>query len=408
MKKRVVITGIGIYSCIGKNVDEVTRSLYQGKSGIGLDPARSAYGYRSALTGIVERPVLKGRLDRRQRMSLPEEGEYAFLATLEAMKTAGIDDPEYPDRHEIGVLYGNDSSTQAIIESHEIMREKKDSLLIGSGGIFQSMTSTVSMNLAALFRLRGINMTISAACASGAHALGMGYTLIRNGMQDMLLCGGAQEVNVYSMAGFDGLSAFSMRMDEPSKASRPFDAHRDGLVPSGGAASLVLEEAVHARQRGATIYGEVLGYGFSANGLSVSQASETGARVAMERALADACLQASDIGYVNAHATSTPQGDRCEALALDKLFGGLKTPISSTKSMTGHECWMAGASEIVYSLLMMQNGFIAPNLNYETPDQAAKNLYILPHTVERDIAVFLSNSFGFGGTNSSLIVGTYQ
>jgi 3-oxoacyl-[acyl-carrier-protein] synthase-1 len=407
MKRRVVITGIGIYSCIGKNADEVTSSLYHGKSGIGLDPARMAYGYRSALTGIVERPALKGLLDRRSRTSLPEEGEYACMATMEAMQTAGID-PEYPDRHEIGVLYGNDSSAKAIVESHEIMKEKKDSLLIGSGGIFQSMTSTVSMNLSAIFRLRGINMTVSAACASGAHAIGLGYTLIRNGMQDMTLCGGAQEVNVYSMAGFDGLSAFSMRMDEPEKASRPFDARRDGLVPSGGAASLILEDAVHARERGATIYGEILGYGFSSNGGAVSQASETGARIAMERALTDAGVKTGDISYINAHATSTPKGDICEALALDKLFGGLKTPVSSTKSMTGHECWMAGASEIVYSLMMMKNGFIAPNLNFETPDDASKNLHILSQTREQDISVFLSNSFGFGGTNSSLIIGTYH
>jgi 3-oxoacyl-[acyl-carrier-protein] synthase-1 len=398
---------MGIYSCLGKSLDEVAASLYAGKSGIGIDPARKAYGYRSWLTGIVERPALKGLLDRRLRMSLPEQGEYAYLAARETLATAGLD-PDRPAGCEAGVIYGNDSSTQAVIESHEIMCDKKDSLLIGSGGVFRSMTSTVSMNLSAIFGLRGVNMTVSAACASSAHAVGLGYVFIRDGMLDMILCGGAQETNVYSMAGFDGLGAFSMRMDEPTRASRPFDAGRDGLVPGGGAASLLLEDAESAEKRGATIYGEVLGYGFSSNGGPVSQASEEGARKAMERALADAALHVREIDYVNAHATSTPQGDRCEALALDRLFGAQKTPISSTKSMTGHECWMAGASEVVYSLLMMKNGFIAPNLNLETPDETARNLYIVSRTTERRIDRFLSNSFGFGGTNSTLIIGKYH
>ncbi|MDR0845650.1 MAG: beta-ketoacyl-[acyl-carrier-protein] synthase family protein [Tannerella sp.] len=407
MNRRVVITGIGIYSCIGKNAGEVTVSLRQGKSGIGIDPARLEYGYHSPLTGIVERPVLKGLLDRRLRSSLSEEGEYAYMATREAMETAGID-PDYPGQNEIGVFYGNDASAQAIIETHEIMKDKKDSLLIGAGGIFQSMTSTVSMNLSTIFKLRGVNMTISAACASGSHSIGLGYTFIRSGMQDMVLCGGAQETNTYSMAGFDGLNAFSKRLDEPTKASRPFDVNRDGLVPSGGAASLILEDLEHALRRGATIFGEITGYGFSSNGGPISQASETGSQAAIEKALADAGLKACDIDYINAHATSTPQGDACEAVALDKLFGALKTPVSSTKSMTGHECWMAGASEAIYSILMMQNDFMAPNLNFETPDKFSENLHILQQTTEKNINTFISNSFGFGGTNSVLIICKYR
>lgn len=406
MKKRVVITGIGIYSCIGKNLDEVADSLYQGKSGIGLDAARTDYGYRSALTGILEPPQLKGLLDRRSRMSLPQQGEYAYLATLEAMRTAHVD-PDYLALNEMGIIYGNDASSQAMIQSHEIMKEKNDSLLIGSGGAFQSMTSTVSMNLSTIFKLRGINMTIGAACASGSHAIGMGYTLIRTGMQELILCGGAQETNVYSMAGFDGLAAFSTRTDEPAKASRPFDASRDGLVPSGGAASLILEELEHAKKRGATIYGEVIGYGFSSNGSDISKGNENGSLIAMQRALKDAGKKTDDIDYINAHATSTPQGDWCESLALNQLLGDVKIPVSSTKSMTGHECWMAGASEVVYSLLMLKNEFIAPNINFETPDEASKNLYILQRVKQQKINTFLSNSFGFGGTNSVLIVSRY-
>ena len=403
MDRRVVITGVGIYSCLGKSLDEVATSLYNGKSGIGVDPARTNYGYRSPLTGILEPPLLKGLIDRRLRLSLPEQGVYAFLATHEAMTNAFIDE-DFRNKNEVGIIYGSDSSAQAVIEAHETMLDKKDSMLLGSGSAFSSMTSAVSMSLSTIFKLRGVNMSVAAACASGSHAVGLGYTFVRAGMQDIVLCGGAQEVNFYSMAGFDGLSAFSMRVDEPTKASRPFDANRDGLVPSGGAASLILEEREHALKRGATIYGEVMGYGFSSNGGQISQASDIGSAISMERALAASGLKASDVDYINAHATSTQQGDRCEALALDKVFAAHKTPISSTKSMTGHECWMAGASEIVYSLLMMKNSFLAPNINFETPDNAAKNLNIITETKDKNIDVFLSNSFGFGGTNSTIVV----
>ena len=403
MKRRVVITGTGIWSCIGKNLEEVTQSLYNGKSGIRVEPSRKEYGYRSSLTGIVERPILKGLLDRRMRVGLAEQGEYAYMATVEALKNAGID-MDYLENNEMGILYGNDSSAQAVIDAHEIMRQKRDTALLGSGAVFQSMNSTVSMNLSTIFKLKGVNMTISAACASGSHAIGLGYMFIQNGMQDMVLCGGAQETNLYSMASFDALSAFSTRMDEPEKASRPFDAHRDGLVPSGGAASLVLEEYDHAVKRGAPVLAEITGYGVSSNGSNISQASDEGCLVAINRALMDANLPAKAIDYVNAHATSTPQGDMYEAIAIDKAFGAYRPLVSSTKSMTGHECWMAGASEIVYSLLMMQHSFVAPNINFETPDEYSAKINIAAERMDKNIDVFLSNSFGFGGTNSALII----
>lgn len=404
MTRRVVITGIGIWSCIGKNKEEVTASLHEGRSGIGIDPQRIEYGYRSPLTGIVEKPQLKGKLDRKLRMYLAEEGEYAYVATLEAFQQAGIDD-EYLKNNEVGVIFGNDSSAKAVIESHEIAMEKKDTTLIGSSAIFQSMNSTVTMNLSTIFHLKGINMTVSAACASGSHSIGLGALLIRNGLQDMVLCGGAQETNYLSMGSFDGISAFSTRIDEPTKASRPFDRNRDGLVPSGGAAALVLEEYEHAVARGATILAEVCGYGFSSNGEShISQPSEEGCMRAMMRAINEAGVKAEDIDYVNAHATSTPQGDMFEALALKQLFGKTQTPISSTKSMTGHECWMAGASEIVYCILMMQNGFIAPNINFENPDEYSDGLNIITKATDKQLNTILSNSFGFGGTNSALII----
>ncbi|MDR2118139.1 MAG: beta-ketoacyl-[acyl-carrier-protein] synthase family protein [Tannerellaceae bacterium] len=406
MNRRVVITGIGIYSCIGKNLEEVRNALYEGKSGIGVEEVRTLYGYRSPLTGILERPPLKGILERRLRIGLAEEGEYAYVATLEAMRTAGID-MDYLDAHEMGVFYGNDSSAKAVIEANNTVVEKKDTTLLGSGAIFQSMNSTVTMNLSTIFRLRGANMTVSAACASGSHALGLGYLFIRQGLQDIVLCGGAQETNFYSMGSFDALSAFSVRTDEPAKASRPFDAGRDGLIPSGGGASLILEEYEHARKRGATIYAELAGYGFSSNGKHISQPSDQGSVRAMERALNDAGVKPSDIDYVNAHATSTPQGDMFEAIALDRLFGHCRPLVSSTKSMTGHECWMAGASEIVYSILMMRDSFVAPNINFETPDDYSRKLNIATQTVEKDLRLILSNSFGFGGTNSALVIKKY-
>jgi 3-oxoacyl-[acyl-carrier-protein] synthase-1 len=401
--RRVVITGMGIYSCIGKNVEEVKTSLYEGKSGIGIDPARKKYGYRSPLTGIVAPPVLKGLLDRRLRIGLAEEGEYAYLATLEAFRMAGID-LDYLEKNETGIFYGNDSSAKAVIEAHHIMEEKNDTALLGSGAVFQSMNSTVTMNLSTIFKLQGINMTISAACASGSHSIGMGYMFIKQGLQSLVLCGGAQETNLYSMASFDALSAFSVREDDPAKASRPFDRERDGLIPSGGAASVVLEEYEHALKRGAPILAEVAGYGFSSNGKQISQPSDEGCVIAMQRALHDAGVSASEIDYINAHATSTPQGDMCEAIALDALFGQSRPLISSTKSMTGHECWMAGASEIVYSVIMMQNAFVAPNINFENPDEYSAKLNIASRTTEKEINLLLSNSFGFGGTNSALVI----
>ena len=401
--RRVVITGMGIWSCLGKNIDEVRDALYHGQSGIGIDDERKGYGYQSLLTGIVERPQLKGVLDRRIRTCMSEESEYAYMAAREAFAMAAIDD-DYLLKNEVGILMGNDSSARAVVESTRIIEEKRDSALLGSGWIFQSMNSTVNMNLSTIFHLRGINFSVSAACASGSHSIGLGAMFIRQGLQDVVLCGGAQEVNLYSMTSFDALGAFSKRMSDPAKASRPFDRDRDGLVPSGGAAALILEEYEHAIARGAHIIGEVCGYGFSSNGGGISQASDDGSALAMQRALNDACITTAQIDYVNAHATSTPQGDAYEARALKRLFAEHKTPISSTKSMTGHECWMAGASEAVYSLLMMQNDFIAPNINFENPDSDSEGLNIIAQTKETRLDTVLSNSFGFGGTNSALVL----
>lgn len=394
---------MGIWSCIGTSIEEVKNSLYKGISGIGVDQDRLDYGYRSGLTGIVQRPQLKGVLDRRTRMGLSEEAEYAFMASKDAFQMAGVDDA-YLLSNEVGVIFGNDSSASAVVETANIMSEKHDSAMIGSGLIFQGMNSTVNMNMNTIFHLRGVNFSVSSACASGSHSIGLGYLLIKQGLQDMILCGGAQEVNKYAMSSFDALNAFSIRMDEPTKASRPFDRDRDGLIPSGGAAALILEDYDHAVKRGATILAEVCGYGFSSNGGGISEPSDEGSYIAMTRAIKDAGIDVKDIDYVNAHATSTHQGDMYEAKALDRLFRDQRALISSTKSMTGHECWMAGASEVVYSIIMMHNHFVAPNINFENPDEYSEHLNIATKTIDTEVNVVLSNSFGFGGTNSALVI----
>ncbi|MBQ5541249.1 MAG: beta-ketoacyl-[Bacteroidales bacterium] len=403
MEKRVVITGLGIYSCLGKNLDEVKQSLWNGVSGIILDQERKELGFRSGLTSKLDIPDLKGQLSRAQRVFMPEQAKYAYVATVEALKNANIDQ-DYLNKNDVGLLYGNDSSAEPVYKSVDTMFRKKDTTLIGSGGIFQSMNSTVTMNLGCIFKLRGINLTISAACASSSHAIGLGALLIKNGLEEMVVCGGAQEVNPYAVGSFDGISAFSTREDNPTAASRPFDRDRDGLVPGGGAATVIIEEYEHAVKRGAPIIAEVLGWGFSSNGDHISSPNVEGPAKSLEKAIKNAGIDIKTIGYVNAHATSTHIGDMNEAKAIAQVFGDNKPFVTSTKSQTGHEMWMAGASETIYSILMMKNNFVAANLNFENPDEDSAKLNIPAQRVEVHFDTFLSNSFGFGGTNSTLIV----
>lgn len=394
---------MGIYSCIGKNLDEVRESLYNGKSGIVFDPVRKEMGFRSALTAYLEKPDLKGVLSRNQRVYMPEQALYAYVATAEALKNAKIDQ-DYLDSHVVGLMYGNDSSADPVVKAVDTMRAKKDTTLVGSGAIFQSMNSTVTMNLSCIFKLRGINLTVSGACASGSHAIGLGALLISNGLQDMVVCGGAQEVNPFSIGSFDGISAFSVRESDPTRASRPFDRDRDGLVPGGGAATVIIEEYEHAMKRGAPILAEVLSYGFSSNGDHISTPNVAGPTASLEMAIRLAGINIDEIGYINAHATSTPVGDAQEAKAIYNVFGDRRIEVTSTKSQTGHEMWMAGASEVIYSMLMMKNDFIAANINFENPDEDSAKLLIPDKRIEKKFNTFLSNSFGFGGTNATLIV----
>ena len=394
---------MGIWSCIGTTLDEVRQSLFEGRSGIVFSQERKDAGFRSPICANVPKADLKKVLSRNVRQMMPEEAQYAYMATVQALEQAKLTQ-DYIDSHEVGVIYGNDSVAEATMVAMDKFRQVGSTAACGSGAIFQSMNSTVTMNLATLFHLKGINLTASAACASGSQSLGLGYLLIKNGLQDCIVCGGAEENNMYGIASFDTLQTFSTRIDAPVKASRPFDRDRDGLVPSGGAATLIIESYDHAVRRGAPILAEILGWGFSGNGDHISTPNVEGPTRSLLRSLESAGISPREIGYVNAHATSTPIGDSREAEAIASVFGDYRVPVTSTKSQTGHEMWMAGASEIIYSMLMMKNDFIAGSINFENPDEVTQCINVIPETRQEHFDIFLSNSFGFGGTNSTLIV----
>ena len=404
MEKRVVITGMGIWSCLGTTLDEVRQSLYDGKSGIVFSQERKDVGFRSPYCADVPKADLKPFVNRNFRQFMPEEAQYAYMATRDALASAKLDQ-DYIDAHEVGIIYGNDSVAEATMRALDKFRQYGSTAACGSGAIFQSMNSTVTMNLACLFHLKGINLTASAACASGSQAVGLASLLIRNGLQECVVCGGAQEANMYGVASFDGIQSFALREDnDAAKASRPFDRDRNGLVPGGGAATLILESYESAVKRGAPILGEIISWGFSGNGDHISTPNVAGPARSLELCLQQCTISPKEIGYVNAHATSTKIGDSREAQAIAQIFGDYRVPVTSTKGQTGHEMWMAGASEIIYSLLMMKNDFIAGNLNFENPDDETACINVIPETIEAHFDIFLSNSFGFGGTNSTLIV----
>ncbi len=403
MERKVVITGMGIWSCLGVTLDEVRQSLYDGRSGIVFSQERKDCGFRSALCAQVPQADLKPFVNRNFRQFMPEEAQYAYMATRDALAQARLDQ-DYIDQHEVGIIYGNDSVAEATMRSLDKFRQFGSTAACGSGAIFQSMNSTVTMNLACLFHLKGINLTASGACASGSHSIGLASLLIRTGLQDCVVCGGAQEANMYGVASFDGIQSFALRDDDATRASRPFDRDRNGLVPGGGAATLVLESYESAVRRGAPILAEVVSWGFSGNGDHISTPNVAGPARSLELCLEHCDVQLKDIGYVNAHATSTRIGDAREAQAIAQVFGDYRVPVTSTKGQTGHEMWMAGASEIIYSVLMMKNDFIAGSLNFENPDEETACVNVVPETREAHFDTFLSNSFGFGGTNSTLII----
>ena len=410
---------MGIWSSIGQDIKMVTENLKLGRSRIIFDSNRIDYGLQSGLTGFIPRPDLKPLLPRKFRANMSEDAEYAYMATLQAFSQAEMTE-EYLKNQEVGCIFGNDGEVE-LSRIIPLMEQEHDSYIVGPTLLHKYMTSNVAQCISSIFHLRGVSLGISAACTSSSHAIGLGCMFIRQGFSNIMLIGGSCIISNESNCATDAMSALSLRNNDPQHASRPFDQDRDGMVPSGGAAALVLEEYEHAKARGANILAEVVGYGFSSNGNGeIYEPSAEGEYRAMKRALDDAGLEPEDIDYVNAHATSTIVGDIEEAKALTRLFGtktatlkeqgakskeqGAKTPwISSTKSMTGHENWMAGASEAVYSILMMQNSFVAPNINLENVIDEAKDLRIARETIYTPVNIVLSNSSGMGGTNSALV-----
>jgi 3-oxoacyl-[acyl-carrier-protein] synthase-1 len=403
MPHRVAITGIGIVSVLGHTVDAVAASLREGRSGIVVDEARRGLGFRSPLTGAIGGFDPRERLSKKQCKTMPDFAVQAFAAADDAIRASGLSPAEI-ENPLTGLIFGCDSSCIAAVEQVDLLRARGETKLIGSGQVFRSMTSCITMNLNTLLKTRGACWTLSSACSSGGHAVGQAADLIAFGRQERVVCGGAQEINWESMCSFDALGAFSTRTDAPHAASRPFDAHRDGLVPSGGAAALVLERYDLAKARGAAILGEVAGYAFSSDGSHISVPSEEGLQRAMREAVARAGLAPADIDYVCAHATSTPAGDAAEARNISAVFGKATPPVSSTKSMTGHELWMSGASQVVYSTIMAQGGFIAPNVNFSEPDEFSARLNIAAGRIDRAPENVLCNSAGFGGTNACLVL----
>ncbi len=398
----VAITGIGVVSCLGIGREAVQASLREGRSGIVFDQERKDLGFRGCLTGRIE-GYKRPDLDRKKRKTMTDFTLWTYSAAAEAIETAGWRDEEIRSP-ETGLIVGNDSTSLANIEGYRTTSERKSTLPIGATLVFKALNSTVSMNLNTLLGNLGASWTLSAACASGGHAIGQAADLIALGRQERVVCGGAQEITWESVCSFDATNAFSIREDEPAVASRPFDLDRDGLVPSGGAAMVTLERMDLAKKRGAAILGKVGAYAFSSDGSKLSVPSGEGLERCMTECLTRSGLKRSDIRYVCAHATSTLLGDLAEAQAIHGLFGEECPWVSSTKSMTGHEMWMSGAAQVVYTTLMRQGRFIAPNLNFRGQEKEAPPIRVAPEIIDTEPAVAMLNSAGFGGTNSCLLI----
>ena len=403
-RRRVVVTGMDALSCLGSTLPQIEESLRIGRSGIVRSAERETLGFRSCLTGMIQPVDATAHFGRKERKSMGETALYAAITAKRAIAMSGCQAQLASERS--GILFGNDSCADPIEETLATVRRDHSTGPLGSDKVIKALNSTATINLGPMLGTRGISLTLSGACSSGAHAIGWAWWLISSGMQDLVVCGGSQELCWQSMAAFDALRVFSMRIDEPAKAVRPFDRDRDGLVPSGGAATLILESFEQATARGATILAEVLGYAFSSDGSHMTTGDGLGAARAIRGALDAARVRPEAIDYINAHATGTAAGDAAEAEAIHQVFGASCPPTSSTKSLTGHECWMAGASEALYSILMMRGSFIAPNANYEHADPNLPPLNIAAKPVaQATLRTVLSNSFGFGGTNACLVLG---
>ncbi len=401
--ERVVITGLGLISCLGRDRAEITTSLREGTPGLVRDPRRVEMGFQSPLTGALRDFDPRRWVSRKERRAMGEPALYAACAALEALDHAGLarDALRGPD---YGVVFGNDSTCGAAYDYGTRTMAEGSTRSLGASAVVECMNSSPNINLSVLLGTQGACWTVSAACASGAHSVGQAWSLVATGQQQAVVCGGTQELHWAGMAGFDALGTFSTWEGDPAQAVRPFSEDRMGLVPSGGGAALVVESLAHARARGAPILAEILAYAFSSDGSHVTTPSGAGAARCVRTALRRARVGAGEIEYVNAHAAGTPVGDRVEAQAILEVFGAGCPPVSSTKALTGHECWMAGASELAYTLLMCHGGFLAPNLNYSAPEAGLEALDVITSTRQQRAQLVLSNSFGFGGTNAAIVL----
>ena len=402
--RNVVITGVGIKSCIGNDYEEVLANLQNAKSGIVFNEKYSEMGFRSCVSGSVNID-LSEHIDRKLLRFMGESAGYAYLATKDALKMAGIDE-SHLDSPKIGIVAGSGgASTRVMLESGDIAREKGPKR-IGPYGVTKSMSSSISAIIATALKLKGINYSISSACATSAHCIGHAADLIKSGQQDVVIAGGSDDEHWSSSCLFDAMGALSSNFNStPTIASRPYDSNRDGFVISGGAGMIILEDEEHAKKRGANILAKLSGYFANSDGYDMVAPSGEGASRCMQGAIDNSKIK---IDYINTHGTSTPVGDVAEINAIKTLFTSEQPMISSTKSMTGHSLGATGAHEAIYSIMMINENFIAPSINIESLCDDAEGLDIVTETRNISINNVLSNSFGFGGTNASLVISRYQ
>ena len=402
--KRAVITGLGIVSSIGNNQAEVLASLTAGKSGMSRAEEFAELGLRSQVWGNIKLDPSE-LIDRKAMRFMGDAAAYAYLAMQEAMQDAGLSD-EQISHPRVGLVVGSGgASSKTQVEAADILREKGVKR-VGPYAVPKTMSSTCSACLATPFKIKGVNYSISSACATSAHCIGHAMELIQLGKQDIVFAGGGEEVHWTLAMEFDAMGALSSRYnDTPELASRTYDANRDGFVISGGGGIVVVEELEHALARGATIYAEIVGYGATSDGYDMVAPSGEGAVRCMQMA-----MQGVDapIDYLNTHGTSTPVGDVKELGAIQEVFAGKTPAISATKAMTGHALGAAGVHEAIYSLLMLKHNFIAPSINIGELDEAAKGLDIVTQTRDAVLNTVMSNSFGFGGTNATLVMQRYK
>ena len=401
--KNVVVTGLGIKSCIGNTYDEVLLSLKNGSSGISFNDVYAEMGFRSCVSGSIN-INLADYIDRKLLRFMGESAGYSYLATKDALDMAGINEEDL-DSPRIGIVAGSGgSSTRIMVENGDIARDRGPKR-IGPYGVTRSMSSSISAIISTAFKLKGINYSISSACATSAHCIGHAADLIKSGQQDIVIAGGSDDEHWSSSCLFDAMGALSSNFNSsPETASRPYDVNRDGFVIAGGAGMVILEDEEHAKKRGANILAKISGYYANSDGYDMVAPSGEGAARCMKGAMKDAGLE---IDYINTHGTSTPVGDVAELKAINEVFSSNSPAISSTKSMTGHSLGATGAHEAIYSIMMINNGFIAPTINVDELCDEAKDLDIVTETRDCEINNVLSNSFGFGGTNASLVLSKF-